>query len=155
MLTDTALRILKPKSKTYKASDRDGMYVMVDRDILPVFENRQLNEITADDLRALCNKVKACGAPATAVHVRDIVKQVYAFAILHGEKLDNPGRLRGHGFDRDLRAQVLGAVNDRDLPDESADETGGQAPDHSTGAAHDSADAGTKERTDRDDMRRN
>jgi len=29
MLTDTALRNLKPKSKTYKASDRDGMYVTV------------------------------------------------------------------------------------------------------------------------------
>lgn len=161
MLTDTALRNLKPKSLTYKASDRGGMYVtvsptgtvtfrydyrlngrretltigrygpagislamareklidaktfgdvtekwlagarmadstkamrksIVDRDILPAFQNRQLNEITADDLRALCNKVKARGAPATAVHVRDIVKQVYAFAILHGEKVDNP-----------------------------------------------------------------
>ena len=185
MLTDTALRNLKPKSLTYKASDRDGMYVtvsptgtvtfhydyrlngrretltigrygpggislalareklldakkavadgrspalekqrdkrrltaaknfgdiavkwladarmadstramrkhVVDRDILPAFQNRLLNEITADDLRALCNKVKARGAPATAVHVRDIVKQVYAFATLHGEKVDNP-----------------------------------------------------------------
>ncbi len=29
MLTDTALRNLKPKSLTYKASDRDGMYVTV------------------------------------------------------------------------------------------------------------------------------
>jgi integrase len=187
MLTDTALRNLKPKSKPkpYKASDRDGMYVtvsttgtvtfrydsrlngrretltigrygpsgislamareklidakkavaqgkspalekqrekrrltaaktfgdvaskwladarmadstkamrksIVDRDILPAFQNRQLNEITADDLRALCGKVKGRGAPATAVHIRDIVKQVYAFAILHGEKVDNP-----------------------------------------------------------------
>ncbi len=63
---------------------------IVDRDILPAFQNRLLNEITTDDLRALCNKVKARGAPATAVHVRDIVKQVYAFAILHGEKVDNP-----------------------------------------------------------------
>src|SRR3990167_4346987 len=185
MLTDTKLRNFKPKSKLYKASDRDGMYVtvsptctvtfrydyrlngrretltigrygptgislamareklldakrmvalgkspslekqrarrrlnaaknsgetltkwlagarmadstramrksIIDRDILPVFENRLLTEITPDDLRALCNKVKARGAPATAVHVRDIVKQVYAFAILHGEKVDNP-----------------------------------------------------------------
>ncbi len=185
MLTDTALRNLKPKSKTYKAFDRDGMYVtvspagtvtfrydyrlngrretltigrygpsgislalareklidakkavaqgnspvhekqrekrrltaaknfgdmaaqwlagarmadstkamrksIVDRDILPAFQNRLLNEISADDLRALCGKVKARGAPATAVHIRDIVKQVYAFAILHGEKVDNP-----------------------------------------------------------------
>ncbi len=63
---------------------------IVDRDILPVFQNRQLNEITADDLRALCNTVKARGAPATAVHVRDIVKQVFVFAILHGEKVDKP-----------------------------------------------------------------
>ena len=29
MLTDTALRNLKPKSLTYKVSDRDGMYVTV------------------------------------------------------------------------------------------------------------------------------
>lgn len=163
MLTDTVLRNLKPKSKIYKASDRDGMYVtvsptgtvtfrydyrlngcretftigrygpagislalarekrrltaaktfcemtgkwlsgarmadstkamrksIVDRDILPAFDNRQLNEITSGDLRALCNKVKEQGAPATEVHIRDIVKQVYALAILHGEKLENP-----------------------------------------------------------------
>ena len=30
------------------------------------------------------------GAPATAVHVRDIVKQVFGFAALHGEKAPNP-----------------------------------------------------------------
>jgi len=63
---------------------------IIDRDILPVFQNRKLKEVTPDDLRALCNKVKARGAPATAIHVRDIVKQVYAFAILHGERLANP-----------------------------------------------------------------
>lgn len=63
---------------------------VIDRDITPALENRLLHEITADDLRALCEKVKARGAPATAVHVRDIVKQVYVFAILHGEKVANP-----------------------------------------------------------------
>lgn len=61
---------------------------VIDRDIAPVFENRLLHEITADDLRAQCEKVKERGAPA--VHVRDIVKQVYVFAILHGEKIANP-----------------------------------------------------------------
>lgn len=61
-----------------------------ERDILPTFRNRLLTEITPDDLRAMCAKVKARGAPATAVHVRDIVKLVYAFAILHGEKVPNP-----------------------------------------------------------------
>jgi len=33
---------------------------------------------------------KGARGTATAVHVGDIVKQVYAFAILHGEKVDNP-----------------------------------------------------------------
>ncbi len=188
MLTDTALRNLKPKSRIYKASDRDGMYVavsptgaitfrydyrlngrretlsigrygpagislamaremlldakravaqgvspalekqrakrrltavktfgemqerwladarmadstramrrsIIDRDILPVFRNRRLTEIAPDDLRVLCTKVKSRGAPATAVHIRDIVKQVCAFAVLHGEKV---ARVRRH-----------------------------------------------------------
>lgn len=71
-------------------STRSMRQSILDRDILPVFQNRLLTEITANDLRDLCNKVKARGAPATAVHVRDIVKQVYGFAILHGEKVGNP-----------------------------------------------------------------
>ena len=37
-----------------------------------------------------CATVKDRGAPATAIHVRDIVKLIYAFAILHGEKVANP-----------------------------------------------------------------
>jgi integrase len=185
MLTDLALKKLKPKDKLYKLSDRDGMYVVVapsglitfrydyrlndrretltigrygadgiglseardrctvarklvaegqspalekqrkkrrltpgasfkevgrrwlkearmaestrsmrktifDRDILPTWKNRLLTEITPEDVRTLCHKVKDRGAPATAIHVRDIVKQVYGFAILHGEKIRNP-----------------------------------------------------------------
>lgn len=190
MLTDTALRNLKPKSKIYKASDRDGMYVtvspggtvtfrydyrlngrretltlgrygadgislamarellldarktvlkgmspalekrrekrratdiktfgtamdawfanakladstramrkhIIDRDILPVFRNRLLTEIQPEDLQALCNKVKERGAPATAVQIRDIVKQVYVYTIAHGEKAENPANSVG------------------------------------------------------------
>ena len=60
------------------------------RDVIPEFKNLLLEEITAEDLRVLCNKVKARGAPATAIHVRDIVKQIFANAILHGAKLENP-----------------------------------------------------------------
>jgi len=71
-------------------STRSMRKAILDRDVLPVWKNRLLSEITPDDLRQLCGKVKDRGAPATAVHVRDIVKQVYAFAILHGEKVPNP-----------------------------------------------------------------
>lgn len=63
---------------------------IIDRDIMPVFGNRLMAEIGPVDLRNLCAKVKARGAPATAVHVRDIVKQVFGFAALHGDKAPNP-----------------------------------------------------------------
>jgi integrase len=70
-------------------STRSMRRAIFDRDIVPAWKNRLLTEISPDDLRALCNKVKDRGAPATAIHVRDIVKQIYGFAILHGEKLAN------------------------------------------------------------------
>ncbi len=71
-------------------STRDMRHAIYTRDIQPTFQNRLLAEISAADLRALCAKVKERGAPATAVHVRDIVKLVFGFAILHGEKVANP-----------------------------------------------------------------
>jgi hypothetical protein len=58
-------------------STRSMGKAIYDRDILPARKNRRLSEITPDDLRALCRKVKERGAPATAVHIRDIVKQIY------------------------------------------------------------------------------
>jgi integrase len=71
-------------------STRAMRRVIFERDLLPVFRNRLLTEITPDDLRSLCGKVKDRGAPATAIHVRDILKQIYGFGILHGEKVKNP-----------------------------------------------------------------
>lgn len=61
-----------------------------ERELLPYWKNRLLPEITPGDLRDLCLKIVDRGAPATAIHVRDILKQIYAFAILHGEKVANP-----------------------------------------------------------------
>lgn len=61
-----------------------------DRDLERPWKNRLLTEITPNDLRALCQRIKERGAPATAVHVRDITKQIFSFAILHGEKVLNP-----------------------------------------------------------------
>lgn len=71
-------------------STRAMRKAIFDRDILPAWKNRLLSEITADDLRTLCLKVKERGAPATAVHVRDIVKQIFGFAKANGEKVSNP-----------------------------------------------------------------
>ena len=63
---------------------------VLNRDILPNFSKRLLSEVRAEDLRALCMRVKDRGAPATAIHVREIVKQIYGYANLHGEKVANP-----------------------------------------------------------------
>lgn len=71
-------------------STRNMRRIIYERDILPLWKNRLLTEITPDDLRALCGKVRDRGAPATAIHIRDIVKQIFGFAILHGEKVANP-----------------------------------------------------------------
>src|SRR5690554_1710696 len=78
------------EGSTMADSTRAMRQHIIDRDILPAFRNRLLAEITPDDLRALCMKVKNRGAPATAILVRDIVKQVYAHAIMHGERVANP-----------------------------------------------------------------
>jgi integrase len=185
MLTDTALKWLKPKDKPYKVTDRDGMYAHVstggtisfrldyrlngrretvvlgrygpsdlslararekcidarrainagtspaiekqrdkrrikeaksfgefgtkwlvagpmaestramrraifDRDLASRCGRRLLTEISPADLRQLCKSIVDRGAPATALHVRDIVKQIFGFAILHGERVANP-----------------------------------------------------------------
>jgi integrase len=71
-------------------STRSMRKAIFDRELAPNWKNRLLGEITSDDIRALCAKIVERGAPATAVHVRDIVKQIYGFAILHGEKTTNP-----------------------------------------------------------------
>jgi integrase len=60
------------------------------RELEPKWRNRLLTEITPDELRTLCGKIVDRGAPATAIHVRDIIKQIFGFAILHGEKVANP-----------------------------------------------------------------
>lgn len=71
-------------------STRSMRKSVLDRDILPMFSKRLLSEVHSGDLRALCMRVKERGAPATAVHVREIVKQIYGYANLHGEKVANP-----------------------------------------------------------------
>lgn len=75
---------------TMAPSTRAMRKSVLDRDILPIFKKRLLSEVQAEDLRALCLRVKGRGAPTVAVHIRDIIKQIYGYANLHGEKVSNP-----------------------------------------------------------------
>lgn len=71
-------------------STRAMRRAIYDRDIGPHWKNRLLSELLPDDLRGYCGRIVDRGAPATAIHVRDIVKQIFGFAILNGEKVANP-----------------------------------------------------------------
>lgn len=74
-------------------STRDMRHSIYARDLASKFGNRKLKEITHEDLRALTTAIVERGAPATAVHVRDIVLQVFRWAIERGQKVENPAEL--------------------------------------------------------------
>ncbi len=63
---------------------------ILERDILPQWGNRQMEEITPEDLRERCDKIVARGAPATAVHVREVLNQIYRYALGKGLRTSNP-----------------------------------------------------------------
>lgn len=63
------------------------------RDVEGKFGNMQLGEITPHQVKALCEKIKKDrDAPATAIHVREIVKFVFNYARDEspGTKIENP-----------------------------------------------------------------
>lgn len=82
---------------------RRGVY---NRDIYPRFKKRVMAEITEDDIRELCEKFSARNAPATALHVRDVIKAVFEFAMLKGLKIPNPHLSRDYGHE----GVLLGAL---------------------------------------------
>ncbi|WP_153110107.1 tyrosine-type recombinase/integrase [Propionivibrio limicola] len=71
-------------------STRDMRESIIRRDLLPDYGRRLPHEFTEEDLRALCDKIVQRGAPATAVHMREIVMNIYSWAIARGAKYANP-----------------------------------------------------------------
>lgn len=65
---------------------------VIKRDIEPALGRKQLQEITPEVLRNLCDKIKSRGANAAAVMVREIVGSVFTYAIERGERVDNPAK---------------------------------------------------------------
>ena len=51
------------------------------------------DRVSHEDLRSLCDKIVARGAPATAIHVREIVQLVFRYALERGHRYDNPAEL--------------------------------------------------------------
>lgn len=78
--------------RVYQMADsiRDMRRAVYERELKPKFSNQKLAEITHEDLRALTDAIVERGAPATAVHSREVVLQIYRWAIERGQKAENP-----------------------------------------------------------------
>ncbi len=64
-----------------------------DRDVKKVFGRMLLEEITSSQILGLCEKIKKeRNAPATAIHVREIVMQVFNWVQDKGIKIENPAK---------------------------------------------------------------
>lgn len=71
-------------------STKSMRLAVYNRDMKKRFGNLKLSEIHSEDVRALCDKIVARGAPSVAVHARDIVLQVFKWARMRGEQVENP-----------------------------------------------------------------
>ena len=74
-------------------STRDMRKSVYNRELKKRFGNQKLSEITHEDLRAVTDSIVERGAPATAVHAREVVLQVFRWAIERGQKVENPAEL--------------------------------------------------------------
>jgi putative integrase P4 len=62
----------------------------LDREIRPTLGGRFMGEVTTQQVRALCEKIKDRGAPSTALLVRELLNATYRYAINKGHRLTNP-----------------------------------------------------------------
>lgn len=74
-------------------STRDMRRSVYERDLKGPFGRLKMTEINHEDLRSLCDKIVGRGAPATAIHAREVVHMVYQFALDRGHKYENPAQL--------------------------------------------------------------
>jgi len=72
---------------------RDMCRATFERGLKPKFGSQKLTEITHEDLRALTDAIVERGAPATAALCREIVMQVFRWAMERGQKVENPADL--------------------------------------------------------------
>lgn len=74
-------------------STRDMRRSVFERDLKGPFGRLKMTEITHEDLRGMCDKIVERGAPATAVHAREVVYMVFRYAMERGHKYENPAEL--------------------------------------------------------------
>lgn len=88
---------------------------ILDKDVIPGMGDKQVAEVTADDVLAITDKIKARGADQMALATRNVLKRLFAYAIARGLTKFNPAAA--------VEAKYIATAKSRDVA-LSSDEVG-------------------------------
>ncbi|HXZ07429.1 MAG TPA: tyrosine-type recombinase/integrase [Paraburkholderia sp.] len=74
------------KSDEYRRTTQRAL----EKDVLPAIGNKRPADVTAEDVLAICEKIKGRGSPKMALHTRNVVKRLYEFLIARQLATTNP-----------------------------------------------------------------
>jgi integrase len=80
---------LAGKSDEYRRTTRRAL----DKDVLPALGNKPIGAVTAEDIVAICERIKRRGSPKMALHTRNVVKRLYAYLIARQLATGNPAQV--------------------------------------------------------------
>ena len=88
---------------------------ILDKDVIPGMGDKQVAEVTADDVLAITDKIKTRGADQMALATRNVLKRLFAYAIARGLTKFNPAAA--------VEAKYIATAKSRDVA-LSSDEVG-------------------------------
>lgn len=77
------------KSDEYRRTSRRAL----DKDVLPAIGSMPIKAVTADDIVAICDRIKSRGSPKMALHTRNVVKRLYEYLIARQLATCNPAEV--------------------------------------------------------------
>ncbi|NIF56438.1 integrase arm-type DNA-binding domain-containing protein [Burkholderia sp. Ax-1724] len=77
------------KSDEYRRTTRRAL----EKDVLPAIGNKPIGAVSADDILAICERIKSRGSPKMALHTRNVVKRLYAYLIARQLASGNPAEV--------------------------------------------------------------
>ncbi|MFP6557394.1 tyrosine-type recombinase/integrase [Paraburkholderia sp. B3] len=77
-----------PMSPEYQRTIKRAL----EKDVYPAIGNKPLADVTPGDVLAVCDKIKARGAPKMALSTRNVIKRLYEYAIARQLALTNPAQ---------------------------------------------------------------
>jgi len=80
---------LAGKSDEYRRTTRRAL----EKDVLPAIGGKPIGAVSADDIVAICERIKNRGSPKMALHTRNAVKRLYAYLIARQLATSNPAAI--------------------------------------------------------------